>query len=75
METTGNTDFGPEELGSICKAYDQACSRLRKAGHGLGSGTQEELAAIMLKMGAKGLTGNELVEAAVRAILLRKGCA
>jgi hypothetical protein len=75
MENLDSIAYGPEQLGSIRDAFDQACSRLQQAGHGLGAGTQEELAAIMLKMGAKGLTGNELVEAAVRAILLGKGCA
>jgi hypothetical protein len=75
VENLAKTAFGPEELGSICEAFDQACSRLRQAGHGLGSGTLEELAAIILKMGARGLTGDELVEAAVRPILLRKGAA
>jgi hypothetical protein len=73
MENLQMTAFGPEQLGSICEAFDQACFRVRQAGHVLGSGAAEELAAIMLQMAAKGLSGDELVEAAVRNTLLKIG--
>lgn len=72
MKNLDSTAYGPEQLGLIREAFDQACSRLTEGGHGLGTGALNELATFMLKMGAKGLSGNELVEAAVSSILLRK---
>jgi len=72
MEKFSNTAFGPEQLASIREAFDQVRSRLQKAGHPLGTGAADELATVVLKMGANGLTGNELVETAIRATLLKK---
>jgi hypothetical protein len=73
MEHRNQTAFGPEQLGSICHDFDQARARLRRAGQILGSGAAEELAAVMLQMAARGLSGDELVEAAVRVARLKSG--
>ena len=72
MKKLNNNTFGPEQLASIREAFDQVRSRLQKAGHPLGKGAADELATKMLKMGADGLTGNELVETAIRATLPEK---
>lgn len=72
MKEFSDTTFGPDQLASIRDAFDQVRSRLEQAGHSLGKGAANELASVMLKLGANGLTGNELVQAAMRAALLKK---
>ena len=73
MEDRKDATFGPEQLGAIGDSFDQALERLRQAGHDLGTSSAEDLAAMMLKLGANGLTGEELIRAAVRLILGGRG--
>jgi hypothetical protein len=65
--------FDPEQLGSICYDFDRARALLERSGQSLGSAAAEELAAVMLELAAKGLSGDALVAAAVRGSLVKAG--
>jgi hypothetical protein len=61
--------FQPEQLGAIGESFDEAREQLRQSGRDLSPTAAEDLAALMLRLGANGLSGEDLVRAAVRALL------
>jgi hypothetical protein len=68
MDQLVSASFGPDELASIRDSFEQACARLPDAGHSFQPGGREGLAAAVLRMGADGLRGDQLVEAVVRSV-------
>lgn len=61
--------FTPEQLCSIKEAFARSRALLLQSGSDLEEGVVNDLATVLLKLSLDGLSGEELVETAVRTAL------